>query len=105
MLIDGGGGGIRRSMSRKCNKGNGHLDAGPAAAISITTPIPLRRPRARPPTLAFAPEALSALPPMALLPTVLVAFAERQLAHRRQVSTASPPPAPVTHDHLLCAAP
>ena len=83
MLIDGGGGGQRRSMIRK---GNGHLDAGPAAAISITTPISLRRPRARPPTLAFAPEALSALPPMALLSTVLVVFAERQLAQQRPVS-------------------
>ena len=83
------------------------LDAGPApaATISSSTLVRLRRRRAPVPTLAFAPQALSALTLMALLPTVLVAFAERQLAHRRQVSTASPPPAPVTHDHLLCAAP
>ena len=63
------------------------LDAGPApaATISISTLVPLRRPRAPVPTLAFAPQAHPALSQMVLLLTVLVAFAVVQRAHQRQV--------------------
>ena len=51
-----------------------------ATALSISTLLPLPRPRA-PPTLASVPQVLSARRPTAPLPTALDAFVVLQLAH------------------------